>query len=57
MPLHMQWIKKQQSDWTAVFLTERVVRKLNANSTTLDNLELREFNPPEIKLLDKLEFV
>ena len=32
-------------------------RKLNAPSPTLDNLELREFNPPEIKLLGKLEFV
>ena len=41
----------------AFALAEGVVRKLNAGSPTLDNLELREFNPPEIKLLDKLEFV
>ena len=38
------------------FFAERVKRKLNSASPTLDNLELVEFNPPDIKLLDKLEF-
>ena len=32
-------------------------RKLNAPSPALDDLEFGEFNPPETKLLDKLEFV
>ena len=39
-----------------LFLAEGVKRKLNAPSPTLDDLELVEFSPPEIKLLDKLEF-
>ena len=38
-------------------MAERVVRKLNVASPTLINLESGEFDPPEIKLLDKLEFV
>ena len=41
----------------SIFLAERVKRKLNVASPTLDNLELVEFNPPDIKLLDKLEFI
>ena len=38
-------------------MAEGVKRKLNVDSPTLDNLELVEFSPPEIKLLDKLNFV
>ena len=38
-------------------LAEEVVRKLNSASPTLIELKLGEFNPPEIKPLDKLEFV
>ena len=38
------------------FLAERVVRNLNSASPTPIDLELGEFNPPEIKPHDKLEF-
>ena len=51
---------KSYSEWqyqTYGTLAERVKRKLNVDSTTLENLEFEEFDPPEIKLLDKLEFV
>ena len=37
-------------------MAEGVVRKLNSASPTLIDLKLGEFNPPKIKLLDKLEF-
>ena len=39
------------------FLAEGIVRKLNSASPTLIELKLGEFNPPEFKPLDKLEFV
>ena len=38
-------------------LAEEAKRQLNADSPAIDNWELVEFNPPDIKLLDKLEFV
>ena len=38
-------------------LAERVVRKLNLASPAPIDLKMGEFNPPEIKLLDKLKFV
>ena len=41
---------------TSRILAERVVRKLNIAYPALDNLEFVEFNPPDIKLLDKLGF-
>ena len=37
-------------------MAESVVRKLNSASPTLIELKLGEFNPPEIKPLEKLEF-
>ena len=40
----------------SVFLAERVVRKLNIASPAPIDLELVEFNPPDIKLLDKWGF-
>ena len=38
-------------------MAARVGRKLNVASPAPIDLELGEFNPPEIKPLDKLEFV
>ena len=49
--------KKTAVQLDCCFLAEGVKRKLNSDSPTLDNLEFGEFNPPEIKLLYKLEFV
>ena len=40
-----------------VFWSEGVKRKLNVGSPAPIDLELKECNPPDIKLLDKLEFI
>ena len=51
--------RDKNNEWQkplVIFMAEGVKRKLNVDSPTLDNLELREIDPPEIKLLDKLEF-
>ena len=55
---HLFWSNNEKKDtvWCPFSLVEGVKRKLNVASPTLDNLELVEFNPPDIKLLDKLEF-
>ena len=50
--------EQRDTDWCpSVLLAEGVVRKLNSASPALIELKLGEFNPPEIKPLDKLEFV
>ena len=41
----------------SVFLAERLERKSNLSNPTLDDFELVEFNPHEIKPLVKLEFI
>ena len=39
------------------FLAEGLKRKLNADSPTLDDLELVKFNPPENRTINNVYFV
>ena len=51
--------RDKNNEWQkplVIFMAEREGRKLNLSSPTPDNLKFLEFNPPENKPFDKLEF-
>ena len=52
------WIVKKSTRESALFyMVSQSEAKSNSACPTLTNLKSGEFDPPEIKLLDKLEFV